>query len=44
MDVISLGVQGPHSPRYTLHVAWGWAEAVRVLNYATQSPRACPGR
>lgn len=37
MEVISLGAQGPHSPRYTLHVAWGWAEGVRVLNYATRS-------
>jgi hypothetical protein len=42
MDVISLGVHGPHSPRYTLHVAWGWAEAVRVLNYATQSSEGLP--
>lgn len=42
MDVISLHVQGPHSPRYTLHVAWGWAEACRVLNYATQCPEGLP--
>jgi len=41
-NVISLGVQGPHSPRYTLHVAWGWAEAARVLNYATQSSDGLP--
>jgi len=42
MDVISLDVQGPHSPRYTLHVAWGWAEAGRVLNYATRCPEGLP--
>ena len=42
MNVISLGAQGPHSPRYTLHVAWGWAEAARVLNYATQSSHGLP--
>ena len=42
MDVISLDAQGPHSPRYTLRVAWGWAEAVRVLNYATQCPEGLP--
>jgi hypothetical protein len=42
MDVISLDVQGPHSPRYTLHVAWGWAEAGRVLNYATQCSEGLP--
>ena len=42
MDVISLDVQGPHSPRYTLHVAWGWAEAGRVLNYATRCSDGLP--
>jgi hypothetical protein len=42
MDVISLDVRGPHSPRYTLHVAWGWAEAGRVLNYATRCSQGLP--
>lgn len=42
MDVITLDAHGPHSPRYTLHVAWGWAEAVRVLNYATQRSDGLP--
>lgn len=42
MDVIILDPHGPHSPRYTIHVAWGWAEAVRVLNYATQHCEGLP--
>ncbi len=42
MNVISLDAQGPHSPRYTLHVAWGWAEAGRVLNYATRCSDGLP--
>jgi hypothetical protein len=42
MDVVSLDVRGPHSHRYTLHVAWGWAEACRVLNYATRCSQGLP--
>jgi hypothetical protein len=34
-DLLELRPDGPHTPAYTVQVAWGLAEAVRVLNYAT---------
>jgi hypothetical protein len=37
---LELRPDGPHSPAYTVQVAWGVAEAVRVLNYATGSGAA----
>lgn len=36
-ETITLSTLGPHSPDYTRQVAWGMAECVRVLNYATGS-------
>lgn len=36
-DSLELRPDGPHSAAYTTQVAWGFAEAVRVLNYATGS-------
>ncbi len=36
-ETITLSTLGPHSPEYTREVAWGLAECVRVLNYATGS-------
>ena len=39
-ETITLNTLGPHSPKYTAEVAWGLAECVRVLNYATGSSAA----
>lgn len=39
-ETITLNTLGPHSPKYTSEVAWGLAECVRVLNYATGSDAA----
>ena len=36
-ETITLSTTGPHSPEYTRQVAYGLAECVRVLNYATGS-------
>jgi hypothetical protein len=36
-ETITLSTLGPHSPDYTREIAWGLAECMRVLNYATGS-------